>query len=325
MSGQPGRRAATPGPRVVVGMPVYEPGIALDHALNGLLSQSYADVRLLVVDDASTDPVTLGVLDGVARRPGVTVVRNPSRLGLSANWQATFRMARQRFPGAEFFAWAGHHDDWEEGWLAALVERLDANPGAVLACPLDARSELDGTPNDRGTGGFSTVDERDPGRRVAACASRACAGSAVYGLVRVSALERTGGFDRVLLPDRLVVAKLALLGEFELVPRVLWRRRMTAATTVRRQRAAIFPEGAPAWTFLPPAVTHGPGLARWAARAGVLGPIAAIRVAIGYTARALARDARQLALDGLFKLEGRLPSGLTASARRAVGLQARRW
>ncbi|HTN24340.1 MAG TPA: hypothetical protein VL120_10165, partial [Solirubrobacteraceae bacterium] len=223
--------------------------------------------------------------------------------------------------GAELFAWAGHHDAWEQDWLAALVALLDASPRAVLAYPLDARMDADGTPNDHATAPFQTAGERDPGRRLVACARDACSGSAIYGLARVTALERAAVFDHVLRPDRLALAKLAVLGEFEQEPRVLWRRRMTGAPTNRRQRAASFPLGVPPAARLPAALVHGLVLARWLARpgGGAEPPLRAAALTGAYVGRVVARDARQFVLDRLLRLEERLPPRATAGARRLLG------
>ncbi len=68
-------------------------------------------------------------------------------------------------------------------------------------------------------------------------------GDMVYGLFRVDALEAAGVLRDVLLPDRLLVAELALQGEFVQVDRLLWHRR--GAPRLRgeaaRQRARTEP------------------------------------------------------------------------------------
>ena len=59
-------------------------------------------------------------------------------------------------------------------------------------------------------------------------------------------------FRGVLLPDRLLLVKLALLGQIRQVDRVLWYRRYLARSTLGRQRGALFgARGAPWWTYLP--------------------------------------------------------------------------
>lgn len=311
--------------RVVLGMPVFEAGASLQDALRGLLRQTYDAYRLVLVDDASGDAATRAILEGAARDPRVTVRRNRRRLGLSGNWQATLEAARELHPGAELFAWAGHHDLWDEEWLATMVARLDANPRAVLAYPLDARLDAAGLPRGAGTRPFSTVGETDPRRRVVAYAREGCAGSAIYGLVRMASLERAGGFERVLRPDRLVLAKLAVLGEFDQVPRVLWWRRETGAPTVRRQRAAIFPDGDRVAPRLPWPVAHVRILARWTmGRAPAASSLGAASIVASYVGPMLARDALQWVLERGLRVEARLPHRVGASARRLLGRPPRR-
>jgi hypothetical protein len=72
----------------------------------------------------------------------------------------------------------------------------------------------------------------------------------------------------VLVPDRLLLSELALLGEFVQVPRVLWERRFVGLADLARQKRAFWPDGAPASTWAPWWVTHA-ALVGW--ERGVLG------------------------------------------------------
>src|SRR5204862_266660 len=54
-------------------------------------------------------------------------------------------------------------------------------------------------------------------------------------------------FPYVVGPDRLLLAHLAVLGEFRQVPEVLWHRRFSERVTARRQRRAFFPGRRPPW------------------------------------------------------------------------------
>jgi hypothetical protein len=58
------------------------------------------------------------------------------------------------------------------------------------------------------------------------------------------------------VPDRLLLAQVALHGEFRQVPEVLWYRRYWGLASHARQRAAFFPQGAPAYTYAPWWLTH---------------------------------------------------------------------
>jgi hypothetical protein len=85
----------------------------------------------------------------------------------------------------------------------------------------------------------------------------------------VSALEQAGPFPYVIGPDRLLLAHLAVLGEFRQVPEVLWYRRFAERVTSRRQRRSFFPGRRPPWhAYVPWWLVHGAILA---SRYGVQG------------------------------------------------------
>ncbi len=66
-------------PRVSIIMPVFNAGTFLVEALGSVAAQTYPDRELVLVDDGSTDPRTVALLDEAAREPGVTLHRTPNR------------------------------------------------------------------------------------------------------------------------------------------------------------------------------------------------------------------------------------------------------
>jgi glycosyltransferase involved in cell wall biosynthesis len=74
------------GPRVTVLIPCYNQGAYLDEAVESVLAQTWQDFEILVVDDGSTDPATVRLLDDYAR-PKTTVYRTPNqKLGAARNF-----------------------------------------------------------------------------------------------------------------------------------------------------------------------------------------------------------------------------------------------
>lgn len=66
-------------PRVSVVMPVFDAGRDLKQALRSVAGQTFTDHELVLVDDGSTDPLTIMLLDEAGRRPNVTLHRTPNR------------------------------------------------------------------------------------------------------------------------------------------------------------------------------------------------------------------------------------------------------
>ncbi len=278
-----------PDPAVVVGIPLYGRERWLPDALHSLLTQTYRDAAFVLLDDCSPDD-SFAVATELAREDDrVVVVRNDERLGLVGAWRRTFEVARERFPGARYFAWGSDHDHWEPGWLAALVEVLDTYPATVLAYPYSVRIDEEGNVV-HVSRRFDTGGERSPRHRLTRAASRMAPGNMVYGVYRVSALDQAGPFPCVIGPDRLLLAHLAVLGEFRQVPAVLWHRRFADRVTSRRQRRSFFPGRRPPWhAYVPWWLVHGAILA-WrygvhgAARPALSRP-AAFAAAASYTVR----------------------------------------
>jgi len=269
----------------VIAVPLFEQAAHVEEALRSLLAQSRRDLALVVVDDCSADGSAEIVRKLAGEDERITYVRNERRLGMILNWRRAYELAREQHPDAPYFAWGSDHDRWDPEWLARLVAGLEARPQAVVAYPLSARLTAAGEEERRSSPpSFSTRGVGSPARRFAATVVVAPGGSFVYGLYRAEAPARAGIFRRVLAPDRLLLAELALQGEAVLVPELLWWRRFKHEVTAARQRRAFFPDGdPPLWSFAPWWLQHTVALARAGHDA---------RAAAAYPALAAARRGR---------------------------------
>jgi hypothetical protein len=244
-------------PRVVVGMPTYNGAAHLREAIESLLIQRDADLRLVVVDDCSDD----GTSDIAERYASVderiSVHRNLTRLGMTANWRHAFTLGRELHGASPYFMWASDHDAWHPRFVGTLSDYLDNHPEAVAAYPL-AWGVFDDGVVIREPREFSTAGMQDRWRRMAVAHHGMTAGYMVYGMYRANALAACGVYRTTLLPDRLLLTELSALGELHQVPEVLWLRRfrMGERPSFARQRAGFWPDGAPPWAYLPWWLTH---------------------------------------------------------------------
>ena len=240
-------------PRVVFGMTAYNRPDTLARTLESLLSQTYRDFVLLILDDAPGPEVRAIVDTYAALDPRVRYEANPQRLGMIGNWRRAFSRARALYPQSEYFAWVSDHDIWHPRWLEVLVPQLELHPEAVLAYGQTVRVY----PTIRRAAAFATATQGVTSRAERLrLATAMTAGNRIYGLFRASTLARAGVFRPVLMPDRQILVELALFGEFRQVPELLWYREVAGAFSYGRQRRMFFTGRSPLHTYLPFALQH---------------------------------------------------------------------
>ena len=246
------------GPRVVLGMTLYNNARQLPHALDSLLAQTHSDFVLLMLDDASTDGTQEIAMRYVERDPRLRYTRHSERQAMIATWREVADMAAREWPSAEYFAWVSDHDWWHPRWLERLIAELDSDPGAVLAYPVTRRVLPTGEEIDKGPRLFDTAVHEDLDARWRHfCREAVGSGDMVYGLIRVDALRRAGIFRPVLRPDRLLIVELTLQGRIRQVKEVLWSRRQSNGTSIERQsNTLMLPSAMPRWFSWPPWLQH---------------------------------------------------------------------
>ena len=130
-----------PLPKVSVLMPVYAAAETLPFALRGLLAQTWTNLEVIVVDDASPDD-TVAVAEAIAAAdPRVTVLRQPRNQGSYAARNAGLRAATGDYITTH------DADDWSHPQKIELqVRHFLAHPGrrspAPPLGPLQRRHEL---------------------------------------------------------------------------------------------------------------------------------------------------------------------------------------
>jgi glycosyltransferase involved in cell wall biosynthesis len=112
-------------PEVSICIPAYgRPGY-LREAIESVLAQTFADLEVIISDDGGDDGEEL------ARSfadPRVRYRANPSRLGMSANWEAALTLARGRYVGLLM-----DDDRLLPSYVAKLRDVLERHAGAGIA------------------------------------------------------------------------------------------------------------------------------------------------------------------------------------------------
>lgn len=112
-------------PRVSVIIPCYNLGQYLDEAVESVLSQTYQNFEILIVDDGSSDPATQALLSDY-RRPGTRVIWTPHS-GLAAARNLGIANA-----AGEYLCALDADDRLEASYLAKTVAVLDHDPAVTF-------------------------------------------------------------------------------------------------------------------------------------------------------------------------------------------------
>ena len=129
-------------PVVSIGLPVYNGEDYIGQALDSLLAQSYGNLEVNICDNASTDLTGEICLGYCVKDKRIRYYRNQENIGIFPNWRRALDLA-----SGEYFMWAAHDDCWSENYVKTLLERLLADPKAVLAAGKTVF--IDGTGNIR--------------------------------------------------------------------------------------------------------------------------------------------------------------------------------
>src|ERR1044072_9233723 len=101
---------------VSIGLPVYNGEAHLPAALASLLGQSHGDLELVISDNASTDGTRAICADLAASDSRARYYRNPTNLGVMANFLRAPQLAT-----ADYYMWAAHDDAWSPNYIEALL------------------------------------------------------------------------------------------------------------------------------------------------------------------------------------------------------------
>lgn len=110
---------------VSVIIPCYKDAATLGRAVASVLAQSYADIEIIVVNDAS--PETGQIEACLAQYPQVRYVRNPENIGLAATRNAGIAVAQ-----GEYIALLDADDEYHPEKIAAQMAVIA--PGCAVTC-----------------------------------------------------------------------------------------------------------------------------------------------------------------------------------------------
>lgn len=219
-----GDRVTGSAPTLTIGLPVYNGARFIERAIASILDQSFADLELIISDNASTDGTEVISQRLAEQDRRVSYRRNLRNVGLSGNYNLLVRLARGRL-----FKWATADDELRPGFLERCVAVLE-DPQVVLACSRSAFVDSDGAQLDLVDPRWHLVSD-DASERLEAAVLAGDFVNAVLGVIRTDALRRTRLVPRYAGGDFRLMAELCLLGKFVEIPDRLYVRRIHPASS----------------------------------------------------------------------------------------------
>ena len=208
-------------PAVSVGMPVYNGERHLHAAIDSILAQTLQDFELIIADNASTDG-TADICKEYARRDArIQYFRHPLNIGAPRNYTYLVGPARGRY-----FKWASGNDICEPTMLERCVGVLDRDPSAVLCYGATRLIDDSGGAIEHYEKDFALLESR-ASERYRTLRQKLALNNAQNGLIRLDALRATRLVGPYAGSDLTMMATLALLGKFVLLPEMLFNRRVS--------------------------------------------------------------------------------------------------
>lgn len=218
-------------PRVSIGLPVWNGEKFIRSALDSILQQDYTDFELIISDNASTDATPDICREYAAKDPRIRYHRNEKNIGASGNYNRVFELAR-----GEFFKWISHDDECAPSFLRRCMETFEkGSVEVVLVC--SRNQKIDETGRVMHVSGLEMKFSTRPSRRLASLIGRRDFPHPLWGLIRSKALRRTRLMG-VVRADEILLAELALLGNFVEIPEELQRWRVHPQNAMKVHRTS---------------------------------------------------------------------------------------
>ena len=207
------------GPKVSIGLPVYNGQNFLEEALISLLDQTYKDIEIIISDNQSTDRTNEICVDFVSRYPNIRYHRNETNMGAAFNYMKVLELSK-----GEYFKWAAHDDIISPTFIEKCVHVLDSEPDVIL-CYSKAKiiDEFGNVIVDHDPG--PDLTNLGPHKRFKEFMFSTYLNIQLSGLLRADILRKTNGYGKYPASDEILSGELSLYGKFfELPDRIFYVR-----------------------------------------------------------------------------------------------------
>jgi glycosyltransferase involved in cell wall biosynthesis len=205
-------------PLISVGMPVYNEEKFLAQALHSLLAQDYANLEIIISDNASSDETENICREFAARDARIKYHRLSSNCGVAKNFQNVLKLAQ-----GEYFMWASGHDLWSPNLISECINILEGDTNAILAFGSSSWIDATGADFSKSWGWTDTRGMDTIARFFSVFWGNM---NPILGVMRTDPLKTSKGIMiNTAGADLIVLSELALQGDFVHAPTASWSRR----------------------------------------------------------------------------------------------------
>ncbi len=196
-------------PELFIGMPCFNSEQFIGRAIESIIAQDFANFKLVISDNASTDDSFEIARSYEHRDSRVTALRHPSNLGSAKNFESLLRMA-----DASFFMFAGSHDFWGNNYLSSLLSVFQLNPDAVLVFGQTVVVDSMGDLHQQQHENYNfECDEDKPIKRALKVVQNLHSADMVYGIYKTAELLKCRTDLKCIGPDHVFLMEIALRGK----------------------------------------------------------------------------------------------------------------
>lgn len=228
----------TVGPRLSIGVPVFNGEDYIEEAIRSHLDQDYTDFEVIVSDNCSTDSTPEIVRSLIEEDNRITYTRTDENVGGPANFNRLFRLST-----GELFRWAAADDRIEPGYLSKVIALMDEDRTIVIGhsdCVLiDPKSDpmLEMDQGYLGGDGYleairlnppegdERFDSSEPNKRIDAIINNNHRHFYIFGVMRRDIMFQTRLHGPFYGGDRTFLVEMAMRGGFKKVPEPLFGSR----------------------------------------------------------------------------------------------------
>jgi glycosyltransferase involved in cell wall biosynthesis len=201
---------------VSIGLFVYNGDRFVDAAICSILNQTFTDFELIISDNASTDRTSQIVKAHARLDDRIRYYRAGKNMGAGWNALRVYELAT-----GKYFKWAAADDFLEPDFLRKCVEVLEHDPGCVVAYAETKEIDINGTFIRNYVTPVKT-DLNDPVARFREMLLNDHYCYQIFGVMRMSALQQIPPQGIYVHGDRVLLARLSLLGRFYEIPEPLF-------------------------------------------------------------------------------------------------------